>query len=244
MTDGLFDSGIASRYDQTCGDMNDPAVLGPTVDFLAELAGEGRALEFAVGTGRVALPLSAAGVEVHGIELSRPMLDQMFAKPGADRIPVTIGDMATTRVDGTFQLVYLVFNTITNLLTQHEQVECFRNAAAHLDPGGYFLIEVNVPDLQRLQPGETHVAFDVSPGHVGIDEYDVANQSLISHHYWISADRAETFDSHHRYAWPAEYDLMARIAGLTLSQRWSNWQRDPYTRDSTSAVSVWQRTQP
>jgi len=242
VTHGLFDERIAATYDATCGDMNNPAVLEPTIDFLADLARNGRALEFAIGTGRVALPLRARGVEVHGIELSQPMVDQMLAKPGGEEIPVTVGDMATTRVEGTFELAYLVYNTITNLLTQDEQVECFRNAAAHLNPGGYFVIEVFVPDLRRLPPGEDFVPFDISPDHVGIDEYDVANQTLISHHYWISNDHAETVDTTHRYAWPAEYDLMARLVGLAFHGRWSNWLREPFTSKSTSHVSVWQKT--
>ncbi len=242
MTGGFFDERVAAGYDDACGDMNDPAVLGPTIDFLADLAGDGRALEFAVGTGRVALPLSERGVEVCGIELSPAMAAQLASKPGAERVPVTIGDMTTTRVDGDFRLVYLVYNTITNLLTQDEQVACFRNAAAHLDRGGRFVIEVMVPALRKLLPGETSVVFDLSPGHVGIDEYDVANQRLVSHHYWITDGRASTFDSPHRYAWPAEYDLMARLAGLSLSERWSNWQRDPFTSDSTSHVSVWRKS--
>jgi SAM-dependent methyltransferase len=219
--------------------MNDASVLGPTVDFLAGLAGDGRALEFAVGTGRVALPLSADGVEVHGIELSRPMVDRLRAKPGGDRIPVTIGDMAATRVRGRFALVYLVYNTITNLLSQDEQVECFANAAAHLEPGGYFVIEDIVPALQRLPRGESFVPFDVSPGHLGIDEYDIASQSLVSHHYWVADGRTGVHRSRHRYAWPAEYDLMARLAGMSLSERWSSWQREPFTSESTSHVSVW-----
>jgi len=231
---------VATRYDEASSAMNDPEVLGPTVDFLAELAGDGRALEFAIGTGRVGLPLNALGVEVHGIELSQPMADELMRKPGADRVPVTIGDMATTRVGGSFRLVYLVYNTITNLLTQDEQVECFANAAAHLEPGGHFVIEVGVPGLRRLQPGETFVPFDVTAGHLGIDEYDVVEQRLVSHHYYIADGRVELFDSHHRYAAPAEYDLMARIAGLTLRERWSNWHRAPFTGESTSHVSVWQ----
>lgn len=239
MTHGFFDERIAATYDESCGDMNSSAVLGPTVQFLAELAGDGRALEFAIGTGRVALPLTATGVAVHGIEMSQPMVDQMLAKPGADQIPVTIGDMAAVRVEGQFELVYLVYNTITNLLTQDGQVDCFANAAAHLAPGGSFVIEVLVPDLQRLLRGEHYVPFDVSTDHIGIDEYDVANQLLISHHYWISEGRAEKVASKHRYAWPAEYDLMARLAGLNLSERWSSWKRDRFTSESTTHVSVW-----
>jgi SAM-dependent methyltransferase len=241
VTDGFFDERIAARYDDSCGEMNDPFILGLTVDFLAEIAGGGRALEFASGTGRVALPLSERGVEVHGIELSRAMVDQMRAKPGAERIEVAIGDMATTRVEGTFTLVYLVYNTITNLLTQDEQVECFRNAATHLEPSGRFVVEVLVPELQRLPKGESFLPFDVGPGHLGIDEYDTVDQRLTSHHYWIADGRAETCVSPHRYAWPAEYDLMARLAGLTLSERWSTWQRDPFTSDSTSHISVWKQ---
>ena len=221
--------------------MFDESVLGPTVDLLADLAGDGGALEFAIGTGRVGLPLSRRGVDVAGIELSRPMADQMMSKPGADEIAVTIGDMATTRVDGEFSLVYLVFNTITNLLTQDAQVECFRNAARHLRPGGVFLIEVLVPRLRRLQPGERYVPFDVSDDHLGFDEYDVVNQMLVSHHYWVSEGRSEKWQSPHRFAWPAEYDLMARIAGMKLAERWADWHRQPFTSDSTSHISVWQK---
>ncbi len=241
MVHGGYDEQIAASYDETSGEMNDPAVLGPTVDFLAGLAGSGRALEFAIGTGRVALPLRARGVDVHGIELSQPMVDEMRAKPGGNDVAVTIADMASTRVDGSFQLVYLVYNTITNLLSQDQQVECFCNAAAHLSTGGSFVIEVFVPNLRRLPVGESFVPFDVSAEHVGVDEYDTVNQTLISHHYWPSKGRAETFDSTHRYAWPAEYDLMARIAGMSLSERWSNWQREPFTSDSLSQISVWRK---
>ncbi|HWM21995.1 MAG TPA: class I SAM-dependent methyltransferase [Ilumatobacteraceae bacterium] len=240
--DGVFDEKIARTYDADDAEMFAPEVLGPTVDFLAELAGDRRALEFAVGTGRVALPLSARGVDVAGIELSRAMMNEMMVKPGAERVPVTIGNMATTRVDGTFGLVYLVFNTITNLLTQGEQVACFCNAAAHLDIGGHFVVEVFVPALQRLPVGERLIAFDVSDSHVGVDEYDVVSQTLTSHHYRSSAGQAQLFDSPHRYAWPAEYDLMARIAGLTLRERWSSWRRTPFTAESTWHVSVWDKT--
>lgn len=242
MTNGIFDEGIASRYDEACPEMFEDGVLVPTIEFLAELAGSGRALEFAIGTGRVALPLRARGVDVHGIELSQPMVDQMRAKPDGDRVPVTIGDMATTRVEGSFRLVYLVYNTISNLLTQDAQIECFRNAAAHLEPGGRFVIEVEVPSLRRLAPGERFVPFEITPGHLGIDEYDVANQILVSHHYWIDGDRVTRFESPHRYALPAEYDLMARIAGLSLVERWADWTRQPFTGESLSHVSVWQKS--
>lgn len=237
----FFDERIAAGYDDACGEMNEPTVLAPSVDLLAELAGDGRALELAIGTGRVALPLAERGVDVHGIEISQPMVDQLRAKPGGERLAVTIGDMATTRVNGRFRLVYLVYNTITNLLTQDEQVDCFRNAAAHLESGGCFVIEVFVPALRRLPPGERFVPFDVGPGHVGVDEYDVASQTVVSHHYWVGDGRAETFDSTHRFAWPAEYDLMARIAGLRLRDRWADWHRTPFADDSTSHVSVWER---
>lgn len=241
MTHGIFDERIALHYDETCPEMFDDAVLGPTIELLAELAGSGRALEFASGTGRVALPLRGRGVDVHGIELSQPMVDQMRSKPDGERVPITIGDMATTQVDGAFRLVYLVYNTISNLLTQDAQVECFRNAAAHLEPGGRFLIEVGVPSLRRLGPGERFVPFEVTPGHLGIDEYDVRNQLLVSHHYWIDGARVTRFDSPHRYAWPAEYDLMARIAGLSLVERWAGWDRQPFTSESLSHVSVWEK---
>lgn len=241
MNPGIFDERVAPLYDATCGDRNSEEVLGPTVDFLAHLAGNGRALEFAIGTGRVALPLRALGVDVHGLELSQPMINEMVKKPGGDAVPVTIGDMATARVDGTFSLVYLVYNTITNLLSQAEQVACFRNAAAHLGPGGKFVIEVNVPRLQMLPFGESFIPFDVTPGHLGVEEYDVANQLSTSHHYWISGNRAEIFSTPHRYAWPAEYDLMAQLAGLTLCERWSNWHREPFTSSSDSHITVWEK---
>lgn len=238
---GVWTERVARTYDDHCRAMFAPETIEPTVDFLAGLAGERRALEFAVGTGRVALPLSARGVDVAGIELSKPMAAQMNTKPGADRVPVTIGDMATTQFAGSFGLVYLVFNTITNLLSQDQQVDCFRNAAFHLEPGGYFAIEVFVPGLRRLPMGETFVAFDVSDDHVGVDEYDVVNQILTSHHYWATHDAGEIFRSQHRYAWPAEYDLMARFAGLTLRERWADWRRAPFTAESTSHVSVWEK---
>ncbi|NOX29499.1 MAG: class I SAM-dependent methyltransferase [Actinobacteria bacterium] len=242
VTDGIFDSSVAPYYDETSRDMFEPGVLGPTVETLAELANGGRALEFAVGTGRVAIPLSEHGVSVAGIELSQAMVDEMNSKPGSERVPVVIGDMATVRVDGEFGLVYLVYNTISNLLTQDEQVACFCNASEHLAPGGRFVIEVGVPRLRQLPVGETMLAFDVADGHFGVDEYDVVNQRLISHHAWVDAGGGRALDSTHRYAWPAEYDLMARIAGLSLVNRWADWHRAPFTAESTSHVSVWQKT--
>jgi SAM-dependent methyltransferase len=211
------------------------------VDFLAGLAGEGRALELGIGTGRVALPLSQRGVEVHGIDLSQAMVARLREKPGGEEIGVTIGDFATTKVDGSFSLVYLVFNTIMNLTTQDAQVACFENAAAHLEPAGCFVIETGVPGLRLLSPGERFVVFDLSEGHVGIDEYDVENQGLISHHFSPDDGRWTLRSIPFRYAWPAELDLMARIAGMTLRERWSGWHREPYTSESAKHVSVWEK---
>jgi SAM-dependent methyltransferase len=211
------------------------------VRFLADLAGDGAALEFGIGTGRVALPLSKRGVRVHGIDLSPAMVEQLQAKPGAGEIGVTVGDFATTRVDGTFRLVYLVWNTLMNLTMQDEQVACFQNAAAHLEPGGCFVVEVMVPQLQRLPPGETMQPFLVSPTRLGFDEYDLASQGLVSHHYWIDGDHARVISIPFRYVWPAELDLMARLAGMTLRGRWGGWQREPFASDSTSHVSIWEK---
>jgi hypothetical protein len=236
-----FDGRIAEGYDADSADMFAPAVVDPAVDFLAELAGEGRSLELGIGTGRIGLPLSRRGVPVHGIELSPAMVARLQEKPGADDIGVTIGDFATTRVDGTFRLAYLVYNTIMNLTTQDEQVACFVNVAAHLEPGGCFAIEVMVPELQRLPFGETARPFLVSPTRLGFDEYDIAAQGLISHHYWTEEGRFQNFSMPFRYAWPAELDLMARLAGMTLRERWSGWDRAPFTSDSTSHVSVWEK---
>jgi SAM-dependent methyltransferase len=238
-----FDEQIAARYDETSVSMYRPEVLDPAVDFLEELAGDGTALEFGVGTGRVALPLSGRGVRVHGIDISEPMLEQLRRKPGSEQIALTAGDFAKTRVDGTFRLVYLVFNTITNLTTQDDQVACFQNAAAHLEPGGCFVIEVLVPELRRLPPGERVRAFDVRRSHLGFDEYtDFAGQILYSHHYWIDGGNVRTFSAPYRYVWPAELDLMARLAGMTLRERWAGWTREPFTDESTSHVSVWEKT--
>ena len=237
-----FDENIAAHYDETSVRMYQPEVLDPAVDFLEELTGDGAALEFGIGTGRVALPLSGRGVAVHGIDISEPMLEQLRRKPGAEQIAVTVGDFARTRVDGTFRLAYLVFNTITNLTTQDGQVECFKNAAAHLESGGYFVIEVFVPELRRVPPGERVRAFEVGRTHLGFDEYtDFVRQILYSHHYWIDDGGSRTFSAPYRYVWPAELDLMARLAGLTLRERWAGWTREPFTDDSTSHVSVWEK---
>jgi SAM-dependent methyltransferase len=239
--DGYFDERVAARYDESEAEMSDPAVVEPVVEFLVELAGSGRALELGIGTGRIALPLAQRGVPVHGIDLSKAMVARLRAKPGGQDIGVTIGDFATTPVDGTFSVAYVVFNTIMNLTTQDEQVACFRNVAAHLAPGGCFVVEVGVPELRRLPRGETFVPFDVSPTHLGFDEYDVASQGLISHHYSVVDGNLELNSVPFRYVWPAELDLMARLAGMTLRERWSGWKREPFTSDSTKHVSVWEK---
>jgi SAM-dependent methyltransferase len=239
--DGYFDERVAATYDEDVADRSAPEVVDPTVDVLAELAGDGRALEFGIGTGRIALPLAARGIPVHGIELSKAMAAQLAAKPGGDAIEVTIGDFSTITVDGSFSLVYLVFNTIMNLTTQAEQVACFRNAAAHLEPGGHFVVEVMVPELRRLPPGETFHVFGGGDDAWGIDEYDVADQGLVSHHLEVVDGRLERFSVPFRYAWPAELDLMAQLAGMALRERWSNWAREPFTSESRQHVSVWER---
>jgi hypothetical protein len=235
-----FDGVVAENYDAGSPEMFEPETLGPTVDLLAGLAGDRPALELAIGTGRVALPLSERGVQVSGIEYSQAMVDQLRAKPGSDRIDVTIGDMATTRVDGEFGLVYLVFNTIKNLLTQDAQVACFENASAHLAPGGCFVVEVSVPILQRLPPGEVYRTFHHDERHLGFDEYDVVTQRTYSHHYNFDGDRYWRNSVPFRYVWPAELDLMARLAGMTLRERWGGWDRRPFTAESTDHVSVWE----
>jgi len=239
--DGYFDERVAARYDDSSAEMFDPAVVDPVVDLLVELAGHGRALELGIGTGRIALPLTQRGVPVHGIELSNAMAARLRAKPGGEDIGVTIGDFATTSVDGTFSVAYLVFNTIMNLTTQAEQVACFRNVSAHLEPGGCFVIEVGVPGLQRLPPGETIRAFHVSETRWGLDEFDVAVQGLTSHHFTIVDGKLERVSIPFRYAWPAELDLMAELAGMRLRERWSGWKREPFTSDSRKHVSVWEK---
>ncbi len=239
--DDYFGEEIAAKYDEADDEEFEPEVIDQTVDFLADLAGSGRALELGIGTGRIALPLARRGVDVHGIDLSRAMVARLRAKPGGDDIGVTIGDFATTRVDGSFSLAYLVCNTIMNLTTQEAQVACFRNAAAHLQPSGCFVIKVMIPELQRLPPGEIFRVFRGSETYWGIDEYDVANQGLISHHVDIVDGRVETVSMPFRYAWPAEYDLMARLAGMRLRERWSGWKREPFTSESDKHVSVWEK---
>ncbi|HJV14106.1 MAG TPA: class I SAM-dependent methyltransferase [Propionibacteriaceae bacterium] len=241
MPQNYFGERIAERYDESAADMFDPAVVNPVIDFLADLAFNGTALELGIGTGRIALPLVQRGIRVHGIDLSEAMVARLRAKAGAEQIEVTIGDFATTTVQGSFSVAFLVFNTIMNLTTQDEQVACFQNVAAHLSPGGCFVIEVSVPDLQRLPPGEKVRAFTVSETRLGFDEYDIVSQGLISHHYWVIDGKLEVFSPPFRYVWPAELDLMARLAGLSLRERWGGWQREPFTSQSTSHVSVWQK---
>jgi SAM-dependent methyltransferase len=239
-----FGESVAAHFDERYAYQADSTVVGPIVDLLGELAGEGAALELGIGTGRVALPLAARGVSVHGIDLSEAMVARLRAKPSADAIGVTIGDFATATVEGTFALAYLVANTIMNLTTQDEQVACFQNVAAHLEPGGCFLIEVLVPRLRRLPPGERFQAFAVGPAHLGFDEYDVARQGLISHHYWIEEGGIEVLSPPFRYVWPSELDLMARLAGMTLRDRWAGWKREPFTSESDMHVSVWEKQSP
>ncbi|MER6498025.1 class I SAM-dependent methyltransferase [Streptomyces sp. NPDC001455] len=239
----LWTRATAERYDAEESERSSPAFLGPALDFLAELAGDGRALEFAVGTGRVGVPLRERGVPVVGIELSEHMAAVLRRKVDEETLPVAVGDMATTTVPGKFSLVYLVYNTITNLLTQDEQVECFRNAARHLAPGGRFVIELEVPPLRFLPPGQVAVPFDVSERHLGFDTFDLTEQILVSHHLTRDGDdgRYRRSESRHRYAWPAELDLMARLAGLERERRVADWSGEPFTEDSTKHVSVWRK---
>ena len=236
-----FDERIAQRYQTLWPEIFDPAVVEPAVSFLADLARAGPALELGIGTGRIALPLSRRGVRVHGIELSPAMVAQLQTHPGAAEIGVTTGDFATARVNETFTLAYLLCNTITNLTTQDEQVECFRNAAAHLAPGGCFVIENYIPELQRLPPGQTVYLFTASAAHVGYEEYDIGAQIAISHHTWVIDGAVESFASPHRYVWPAELDLMARLAGMALRERWAGWDRTPFTSESRKHISVWEK---
>ncbi len=241
MVQNYFGERIAKSYDEKWPEARDPAVVGSIVDVLARLAGPGPVLEFAIGTGRIARPLMQRGLQVDGIELSPEMVVELHRKPGSRQIKVTIGDMATTRLDRRYNLVYLVANTIMNLTTQDEQVACFENAAAHLGAGGTFVVEVMVPALRRLPPGETIVPFAATRTHVGFEVYDVATQIAFSHHWWNDDGRLETFSAPFRHAWPSELDLMARIAGMQLRERWSNWEGAPFTSESTSHISVWEK---
>ncbi len=238
--DGYFGERVAATYDETAA-VYRPGAADAAAEVLAGLAGSGRALELGIGTGRVALPLGRRGVEVHGIDLSRAMVARLRAKPGGDAIGVTIGDFATTRVDGGFSLVYLVFNTIMNLTSQDAQVACFRNAAAHLEPGGCFVIEVGVPDLRRLPPGQDVIPWHVSPERWVFYSYDVATQAMRGHYIEFTGGRGEYRSIPFRYVWPAELDLMARLAGMRLRERWGGWAREPFTSESGQHVSVWEK---
>jgi SAM-dependent methyltransferase len=237
-----FGPEVADRYDERYAYLEEAPVVEPIVDLLEELAEGGTVLELGIGTGRIALPLARRGVPVHGLDLSEAMVSKLRDKPDAERIEVTMGDFASARVVGaTFSLVYLVANTIMNLTTQEEQVACFRNVAAHLEPGGRFLVEVGVPGLQRLPPGERYQPFVVSPRHLGFDEIDVATQQLVSHHYWIEDGEVQVIAPPFRYVWPSELDLMAQLAGMTLEARWGGWAREPFTSESRKHVSVWEK---
>ena len=243
--DGFFDERVAARYDDYALDPTRQEFasedVDATVEFLARLAGEGPVLEFGVGTGRIALPLAHRGVPTHGIDLSRPMAARLRAKPGGEDISVVIGDFSTTSVEGVFSLVYLICNTIMNLTSQEAQVMCFRNAAAHLRAGGRFVVKVMVPELRRLPPGETIHVFAASEDHWGMDEYDVANQGLISHHFEDVDGRIERSSNPFRYVWPSELDLMAELAGMRLYERWDGWNGEPFTSESRKHVSVWEK---
>jgi SAM-dependent methyltransferase len=239
--DGYFGERVAARYDEASGEMFDPAVVEPAVDLLVEVARGGCALELGIGTGRIALPLAQRGVPVHGIDLSNAMVARLRAKPGGEAIGVTIGDFATTTVDRTFSVAYLVFNTIMNLTTQAAQVACFRNVAAHLEPGGCFVIEVGIPELRRLPPGETLRPLYMREDRWGFDEYDVAAQGLTSHHFRVVRGELDRLSIPFRYVWPAELDLMARLAGMRLRDRWADFKREPFTADSRKHVSVWEK---
>lgn len=236
-------SEIAEAYDSIYSAMADPAVVDPMVDVLVELAEGGPALEFAVGTGRVALPLGARGLAVHGIELSPHMAAQCRAKPGSDAVPVTIGDMASTRVPGTFTLVYLVANTIMNVTTQDEQAAVFANAAAHLAAGGCFLVEVIVPQLRSVPRGEVGRVFTFDGDHVGIETFDDLVGQIAWSHHWMEVDgRLVRHSAPYRYVWPSELDLMAKLAGLRLRERWEAWDRTPFTSESTRQIAVFEKS--
>jgi SAM-dependent methyltransferase len=236
----LWDAETAESYDETSAFMFAPEVLNPAVDYLADLAGNGPALEFAIGTGRVAIPLVEHGVPVSGIELSQPMVDQLRKK--RTDIPVVVGDMASSTMPGRFTLVYLVWNSLGNLRTQAEQVACFRNAARHLTPGGRFVIELSIPGIRRYPPGQAAVPFHVGHDHVGFDTFDMTTQQGTSHHYRRHADGTVTYAaSNFRYLWPAECDLMAQLAGMELERRAADWNRNAFTSDSGSHVSVWRK---
>ncbi len=242
MSSQAWDESTATNYDADVSDLSTPEAVGPAVDLLAHLADGRTALEFAIGTGRVAIPLHQRGISVTGLELSQPMINVLRTKVTADEIPVIQGDMSTSVVPGEFSLVYLVFNTISNLRTQGEQVQCFRNAARHLTPGGRFVIELWVPPLRSMPPGQNAVPFDVSEGHLGFDTYDVVTQECTSHHYTRRPDGSIRYSvGHFRYVWPAELDLMAELAGLELEHRYADWDKSPFTSESKSHISVYRK---
>ena len=237
----VFDDRVAENYDVAAAEMFEPSRLDPAVEFLAALAGSGPVLEFGIGTGRVAIPLVERGLGVSGIDVSAPMIGQLRKKPAASNIEAVVGSCATTILPGAFGLVYCVWNTFVNLLSQGEQVACFENAARHLSPGGHFVIEAGSPSIQGLLPGERYKAFTVSATRLGFDEIDTMTQRGISHHYWVVDDRLESWSAPWRYVWPSELDLMGRIAGLQLVERWSGWKREPFVAPTDSLVSVWRK---
>jgi SAM-dependent methyltransferase len=239
--EGFFGERVAATYDERSADMFDPAVVTPVVDLLAGLAGRGRALEFGIGTGRIALPLAERGLTVAGIDSSEAMVARLRDKPGGGDLEVAVGDFASTRVGGEFALVYLIFNTISNLVTQDAQVACFENAAAHLGRGGRFVIETTVPALQSLPVGQTIIPFRADPEGISFDVYDVVTQRFSSQHFVFADGRVEAYPVEFRYAWPAELDLMARLAGLRLQDRWAGWRREPFTSLSRAHVSVYEK---
>jgi Methyltransferase domain len=241
VAESRFDEWMAENYQALWPELFQPEAIVPAVDFLQELAGDGAALELGVGTGRIALPLSRRGVPVHGIELSEAMVAQLRQHEGAGDIGVTLGDFATCKAGEAFAVAYLIRNTITNVVTQQEQVATFLNVASQLRPGGYFVIENYVPELRRLPPGETAHLFAATARHVAYEDYDYAAQIAVSHHFWAIGGELRTFSSPHRYVWPSELDLMARLAELRFEQRWSDWNRNEFTSDSRSHISVWQK---
>jgi SAM-dependent methyltransferase len=239
VSENSFGEDVAARYDEEYAHWAEQRLVEPTVVFLADLAGDGAALELGIGTGRIALPLSARGVRVVGIDRSEAMVARLRAKPGSEEIAVAIGDFATVRVEEVFSLAYVVFNTLMNLRTQEAQIACFQNVGRHLETGGCFVCEVMVPELRRLAPGERFLPFEVTREHLGFDEYDTVQQGLTSHHYYPAAGGSATFPG--RYVWPAELDLMAQLAEMRLRERWSDWTRSAFTAESTKHVSVWEK---
>jgi SAM-dependent methyltransferase len=245
LTEDYFAGPVAREYATRWADLFEPSVIEPAVAFLTARAGKGPVLELGIGTGRLALPLSRRGLRVHGIELSPDMVDELRREPGADAIAVTIGDFATSPIDdgaAAFSLAFLVRNTIMNLTTQDRQVACFRNVAAHLVQGGRFVMEVLVPELRRLPPGDSVRAFAADRVHVGIDRYEFATQDVVSWHAWLQESGIQTFAAPFRYVWPGELDLMARLAGMERCERWADWDETPFTSESRSHISVWEKT--